>query len=148
VTPFNSELFVDEGHGTVLGVQYDAPPYFFRTLAGEDRLGLFFTESIELPPVGTEPLIFSAPFVVIPGMFGIYRLDGGGVEHLLQLRMSGAGTGIITFLPAPAVGGWLRDSTEYLFAPAVVPEPGTLVLFVTTAAALGVVTRRRRRPGA
>jgi hypothetical protein len=143
VVPFN-RLFIDQGRGTILGVPYDDPrQYFFHTAPDDLRLEFAFLDSLELPPVGTEPLTFKAPFTVT-GTFGIYQFDLP--QHLLHLTISGTGTGTITFLPAANVNGWFPGTTEYVFGPPeIVPEPATLLLFGTTAAGMGLARWRQRR---
>lgn len=137
----NDPLLVQPPY-TVGGVTYNTWNSFENTLNVTITAADFVLPSD--PTVGV--VTFTAPF----SMTGFVHLGPNQVGMLTGLHtpISGEGTATVTFQRSSASQFWLLTSLNYTFnQPSTVPEPSTMILFGTGAAALGGKALRRRRRG-
>jgi hypothetical protein len=96
-----------------------------------------------LTPVGTGPVVTTAPFTFRGQVSGASRADP--LTSVLNVDLTGQGTASFRVSPQ-ANGTFGTPEVTYLFQDvSPVPEPGTMVLFVSGAA--GLLWGRRRATG-
>ena len=126
------DLLVDSA--TLDGTFYDE----VNTLNAEAFAGIGFSSTHVLPSLSSTAVL-TTPFTM-EGSFshpgGVEALFGSGIVNTRWISAAPVGSA------APA---WNLASARYEFSGAAVPEPGTLLL-VGTGAAAAALSRRKRRP--
>jgi len=93
-----------------------------------------------LTPLGTGPIRVTAPFVFHGQVSGASRADP--LTTILNVELTGRGTAQFRANPQPNGTFGTPEATYFFEEVSPVPEPGTIVLFVTGAA--GLLAGRRR----
>ena len=111
----------------------------YSTAAGASISNLFQFTGPSFTPVPGDPSTWEVPFT-FTGQVSILGPTGGLPQFTLT------GSGIARFQLEFNQFGFVQGrSATYTFQPQATPEPATLLLFGSGAAALGALTRRRRR---
>jgi len=124
------------GHGTLDGIFY---PHV-GTLDIGAHASIAFMGQVVAPDFGQSPTVIVTAPVDFSGAFNV---DGVGANQLIAAARA---TLTLQQIDSSCCGGgpaWVNGGVHYDLEP--VPEPGTLLLFGTTAAGLGLARWKRRR---
>jgi PEP-CTERM motif len=128
---------------TVNGVTYTNS--FYTNLESGLFMRFNMTQFLFTLPSGVGEVTFSSPFTMT-GFVGLGPSLTGGSS--VRVDLIGQGVGSVTFYRTDPTHSWfIRDMNYTLTAPDPIPEPSTLLLLGTGAAALGGRLLRRRRGG-